>query len=288
MASLKTVLCLGVCLSAWIICTADNNNAPKVENVRWVSLDFKTILTWTTTKSNHTYTVQFSEDNGDMRETPDCIELSDAECDLTNYLEPYDRTYTADVKTEPVSDDFDYILEEMPHTYSPPFNPYRDSNISAVKVTVEPVDESRVIINITDPLTGIHKSGKQLTIREILKNDLMYKISYYKSGSTGKRDIIAPSTVTEVSNLDAGQSYCFMVAAFIPSRPKVSQLGAWSVQSCTQRDPDILQELSLEAWVGAVFISLTVLIIIITVTVLCCRCCQQRNRRHTSQSSGPI
>lgn len=59
-------------------------------------------------------------------------------------------------------------------------------NISAVTFTVAAVDESRVIINITDPLTSIHKRHKQLSIRDILKNDLKYKISYYKSESTGK------------------------------------------------------------------------------------------------------
>ena len=51
---------------------------------------------------------------------------------------------------------------------------------------VKPVDKSKVTVNITDPLTSIHKNGKQLNIRDIFKNDLKYKISYYKAGSTGK------------------------------------------------------------------------------------------------------
>lgn len=59
-------------------------------------------------------------------------------------------------------------------------------NISAVKFTVEALDDGRIIVNITDPLTSIHRRGKQLSIRDVLKNDLKYKISYYKSGSTGK------------------------------------------------------------------------------------------------------
>lgn len=33
--------------------------APKAENVRWVSLDFKTILTWTTIPSPYTYSVKY-------------------------------------------------------------------------------------------------------------------------------------------------------------------------------------------------------------------------------------
>ncbi|XP_037644593.1 tissue factor-like isoform X1 [Sebastes umbrosus] len=284
MASLKTVLYLGVCLSAWIITTADGNIVPKAENVRWVSLDFKTILKWTTTPSDYKYTVQYSSDNGDWLDIVDCIQVSGSECDLTNNLEDFDRTFTADVKTEAENVEYDY--DELPHTYSPQFNPYKDSNISAVNFTVEAVDERTVIVNITDPLTGIHRRGKQLSLRDVFKKELNYKISYYKSESTNKRDNISESSTAEVSTLDAGQSYCFMVAASIRNRPESTKLGAWSKQKCTPGTTNGLQELSLGAWVGAVFILLTVLIIIVTVTVLCCRCCRQRNT--SQQSSAPI
>ncbi|XP_070775355.1 tissue factor-like isoform X1 [Enoplosus armatus] len=326
MASLKTLLYLGICLSAWIITTADNNFVPKAEQVHWVSLDFKTILTWTTKPSNYTYTVLYSglnkspdpdqardrrlsecravcglfsiegiillfchvtiRDEGNWRESPDCIRVSESECDLTNYLVPFDRTYSADIQTEPASMHNDYDLDLFPHTYSLTFNPYRESNISAVKFTVEDAGEGRAIVNITDPLTSVHQGGKQLSIRDVLRKDLKYKISYYKSGSTGKRDITSDTSMAEVSELDAEQSYCFMVAAYIPSR-KTTQLGAWSLQQCTHGH--VPQEWSLGAWVGGVFILLTVLIILVTVTVLCCKCCRQRNKTlHTPQSSALV
>lgn len=48
-----------------------------------------------------------------------------------------------------------------------------------------PVGDTKVIINITDPLSGIHDGSKQLTIRDILQNDLKYDINYHKSGNTG-------------------------------------------------------------------------------------------------------
>lgn len=63
---------------------------------------------------------------------------------------------------------------------------YVTGNISAVTFTVKNVNETTVLVNITDPLTSIYKRGEQLTIRHILKKDLQYKISYYKTGSTGK------------------------------------------------------------------------------------------------------
>ncbi|XP_061696322.1 tissue factor-like isoform X3 [Syngnathoides biaculeatus] len=292
MVSLKKILYFGVCMSAWMITVADYD-APKAENVHWVSLDFKTLLRWTARPSNYTFTVQYS------------------------------WAFIADIQTEP-ADSTDYELDELPHTHSPRFNPYKQrvleeiqavigqevypqpdlvasqlqdtqrqttvaqmtdiktihGEISAAEFTVEVVEEGRVSVNIKDPLTSFHKYGKQLTIRDILKHDLQYKISYYKSGNTGKRDIRFNSNRGEVSGLDAGQSYCFMVAAFIPSRSKLYQQGAWSIQQCTPGQKNVFQELSIGALVGGLFILVIVLIVIITVTVLCCR---RRNR--TSQMS---
>ncbi|XP_054452524.1 tissue factor-like [Anoplopoma fimbria] len=285
MASLKTVLYLGVCLSAWIITTADENFAPKEESIHWVSLDFKIVLVWTTIPSDYKYSVLYSSDDSVWKQSH-CIRISDSECDLTEELKPLDRTYTAIIRTEPDDDnDYDYDPDVSHDSKSPSFNPYRESNISVVNFNVVVVNENSVIVNITDPLSGEHDTGRQLSIRDILKKDLKYKISYYKSGSTGKRDIISNSTTAEVSKLDAGQIYCFMVAAFIPSRPKSTQLGPWSIQQCTPGDVYVLQELSLAACIGAVFILLTVLVIIVTVTVLCCR---RRRQRNTFQSSAPV
>ncbi|XP_030581266.1 tissue factor-like [Archocentrus centrarchus] len=279
MASVNTLLWLGVCLSGWNIISADENSFPKAENVRWLSLDFITILQWSVEPSDYTYTVLFSVDDDNWDTSNHCIKISASECDLTTHLQAFDRTYTADIQTETTDDD-------LPHTFSPKFNPYRESNISAVEFTVDALDDRRVIVNITDPLTTIYIRGKQQSIRDILQKDLKYKISYHKSGSTGKRDIISDSSVAEVEGLDAGESYCFMVAAFIPSRPKATQQGAWSTQHCTQGHKDNLQDLSVGAWVGAGFIVLTVLIVIITVTVLCCR---QRNKTlQMSQSSASV
>ncbi|XP_060939705.1 tissue factor-like [Limanda limanda] len=287
MASLKTILFLGVCLSDWIVITAEQNFGPKVENVRWLSLDFKTILTWTVPKSNHTYHVLFWDQDPEWEESEECSQVSDLECDLSNHLMPFDRTYTADIQTIP--DTMSYDPDELPHTFSPSFNPYKESNISAMQFTVEEVDEKTVTVNITDTLTSVHFGEKQLTIRDIFKKDLKYKISYYKSGSTGKRDILSDSSIAEVSGLDPGQSYCFMVAAYITSRTKPLKQGAWSQHWCMEGYRNFLQGLSVGAWVGGIFIFLTVLVLISTVTVLCYRRNKQRyETTQTSQTSGPI
>ncbi|KAM8850945.1 tissue factor-like [Spinachia spinachia] len=286
MASLKNVLYLGVCLSAWTITTADDIVLPKAENVHWVSVDFKIIVAWTTKPSDYKYTVSYQSEGRDWTPSLQCIGISHSECDLTDQLRPWDRNYIVKIQTEPYVEDYnDLDLEEFPHTVSTLFNPYRDTNISATNFTVKAVDESRVLVTITDLLSACRDGKKQLTLRDILKNDLMYKISYHRSENTGKRDIISNNSTAEVSKLDPGQKYCFMVAVFIPSRPKSTQQGAWSTQQCTSEERSILQELTLGAWVGVVFILLTVFAIIITVTFLCCRCYRQKN---TSQSSAPV
>lgn len=286
MAFLKTALYVGACMTAWMITTAKADIIPKAENVRWVSVDFKTMLFWTATPSDYTYTVLYSEAEGDWDTNPECIQISHSECEMTHSLKPFDRTYTADIKTEPAGMS-NYDPDDLPHTYSLPFNPYRQSEISAVNFTVESVEETAVTINITDPLTTIHERTKQLSIRDILKKDLKYKISYSKSGSTGKRDIISDDSVARVEKLDAGESYCFMVAAYIPSRPKDHKQGEWSTQICTPGHKTPLEELSLGALVGGIFILLVVLVIIVTVAVLCCKCSRQRQKtiQQSSQST---
>lgn len=60
------------------------------------------------------------------------------------------------------------------------------ANISAANFNVTVVDESRVLVTITDLLSASRDGKKQLTLRDILKNDLKYKISYHRFGNTGK------------------------------------------------------------------------------------------------------
>lgn len=290
MASGKAALCLGLCISAWII-AADAAGPPKAENVRWVSVDFKTTLHWDSPSPDHTYSVYYSRDGGDWLESPDCIQVPGPDCDLTNQLIPYDWKYTADIKTDSEVDDYDYPSEEMPHTFSDEFNPYRESAISAVEFTVEDVGGGKVIINISDPLTGIHQRGRQLTIRDILKKDLHYKITYNKAGTTGKRELTRDTSVAEVTGLDVGQSYCFIVAAFIPSRPKKSQHGSWGLQQCTPGDPNLLLELNVGALIGGIVVLLVLLAIIAAVTVICCRRRKNKGSRtlqQTQQSSTVV
>lgn len=46
----------------------------------------------------------------------------------------------------------------------------------------------------------------------------------------------------ELNNLDKGESYCFMVAAYIPSRSVEKRLGDWSKPQCSPRESKTIFE----------------------------------------------
>uniref|UniRef100_A0A668AVB3 Tissue factor n=1 Tax=Myripristis murdjan TaxID=586833 RepID=A0A668AVB3_9TELE len=217
---------------------------PRAENVTWSSLNFKTILTWDPTPTDYTYTVHFAEYV--HTHTPTHTHTQCQHGLQGNYLDVLllYRTYSADIKSEhDVTDDDDDVDDvEFPHTYSPKFNPYRESQISAVSFKIQAAENGMVTLNISDLITSVRsrQSGKLLTIREVFNKDLKYKIIYHKAGSTGKRENISDYSIAKLSNLDAGDSYCFKVAAFIPSRAKALQLGAWSQEVCSEAERHIL------------------------------------------------
>lgn len=274
---------LGFILLIW----RTSADVPKAEDLHWTSLDFSTVLTWRTSPSQHTYTVLYSEVGSDWLESPDCIEVSEGECDLTMQLQPLDRVYTADVKTEPAADEEHLVdIDELPHTYSPPFNPYEESNLSAPSFSLRVLDRLQVSVNVSDPLTAIHNQNRQLTIRDVLQNQLLYRVSYSRAGSTGKKELLSNSSSLVVSGLDSGESYCFIVAAFVPTRARTNQLGLWSHQRCIAI-PGPETGLTVGGLVGVIFIVLTVIIVFIVIFVLCCR---KKNKRQPANqtTSDPV
>lgn len=220
---------------------------------------------------------------GDWLFASNCVHITETECDLTSVLSP-NRNYSAKVETE--STDLSFNNDNLPSTRSQYFNPYRQSEITAVSFSLEAHGANgSVVLHITDPLTSIYQDQRLLTIRDVFQKDLMYKISYQKVGSTRKKEAVRGSNVAVVGDLKPQQSYCFSVAAFIPSRDPHSQLGAWSQQQCSPASRTFLQELSVEALVGGSLILLLLLLIIIITSVLCCR--RHRRRHHNTAQTLP-
>lgn len=47
-------------------------------------------------------------------------------------------------------------------------------------------DKKKTTLFVTEPLTALFKDGRQLTLRDIFTDKLMYKVMYRKNKSTGK------------------------------------------------------------------------------------------------------
>lgn len=63
---------------------------------------------------------------------------------LSIYLQTlfiYSRAYSADIQTEPVKLFYDYDQEELPHAFSTPFNPYRQSKYHTNNVAAQSKSE---------------------------------------------------------------------------------------------------------------------------------------------------
>ncbi|XP_010866883.2 tissue factor [Esox lucius] len=250
---------------------------PKAKDIRWVSVNFKTFLTWSPKPINYTYTVEYSVVGQDRQRNPYCIRTSATECDLTNELRNLNKTYTVDILSEPlpgVTSD----LVEFPFSQAERFCPYKDTEIGGPDFKiVQKENKTKIMLQIQDPLTPLYKDGLQLTIRDIFKNKLEYKIIYSKAGSTGRKEKISNLMDVELTGLDEGESYCLMVAAYIPSRSK--RLGQWSKPQCSPRERKTLfDEFTVGAIAGASGLMLAILIIFVTLTVVCYkRCCRKKD-----------
>ncbi|XP_028288293.1 coagulation factor III, tissue factor a [Parambassis ranga] len=246
---------------------------PRAQNVTWKSTNFKTVLSWEPKpSSDYSYTVEFSVVGRDTQRNHHCIQTSKTMCDLTAGLTELNAVYTADVLSEPplgsTSD-----LTEYPHTTSPRFCPYTDTDIGRPEFKLKvSEDKKKTTLYVSDPLTALFKDGRQLTIRDIFTDQLMYKVTYRRNKSTGRKVLTSKSNEIELTDLDRGESYCFNVQAFIPSRSTDKQLGEMSQTQCSDEDDQsIFKVYSIR--VIAVVIILILLVVggIIGVTVFCCK-----------------
>ncbi|XP_045905086.1 coagulation factor IIIa [Micropterus dolomieu] len=246
---------------------------PQAQNVTWKSTNFKTILTWEPKPSaDYSYTVEFSVVGGDKQRNPHCIRSSVTVCDLSSSLTELNAYYTADVLSEPplgASSD----LIEFPYTKSPRFCPYKDTDIGRLDFKLEvSEDKKKTTLYVADPLTALFKDGHQLKLSDIFSDQLQYKVTYRKNQSTGKKVYNSKTNVIELTDLDQGESYCFNVQAYIPSRSIDKQLGELSHTQCSNNNnQSFFKVYSGGVIAAAIFLVLLLVSLIITVTVVCYR-----------------
>lgn len=278
-AGVKTAF-ITLSLSVLFLTDLATGSYPKAQNVSWSSFNFKTLLMWDPEPTNYSYTVEFSVVGKDRERNPFCIRSMETECDLSNSLTDLKATYSADVLSEPPRGATSDIIE-FPHTRSQRFCPYKDTQIGRPDFRFEvSKDQKKITLYVTDPQTALFKDNRPLTIRDVFGDDLEYKVTYRKAKSTGKKVKISQSSAIELTDVDRGESYCFNVQAFIPSRPD-KQLGELSHTQCSpDEDKSIFEEYGIGVIACGVLLILAVIAAII-VTVVCCR-----RRRRTANQSG--
>ncbi|KAM8823856.1 tissue factor-like [Spinachia spinachia] len=261
---------------------AASGSYPRAQNVTWKSTNFKTILTWEPNPSaDYSYTVEFSAVGADTQRNSHCIRSSGTRCDLSSSLSDLNANYVADVLSEPPLGATSGLIE-FPHTRSPRFCPYKDTDIGRpdFKLKVSE-DKKKTTLYVTDALTALFKDGQQLDIRDVFSNQLQYKVTYWKNKSTGKKVHVSASNVIEMTQLDRAKSYCFKVQAYIPSRSPDKQLGELSRTQCSTEDnQSVFEVYSVGVIAAAIFLILLLVGLIIAVTVVCYK------RREKSQKSG--
>ncbi|XP_036441668.1 coagulation factor IIIa [Colossoma macropomum] len=279
---MRTKLSGFLCVWAFFLTTdCVSGTFPKAQNVTWDSLNFKTLLTWSPKPVNYSYTVEFAKKGQNSERRPSCIQTTETECDLTAGLTDLKGHYYADVLSEPARGETSDLVEH-PHTTSPQFIPYQDTVIGKPEFKIEVSDDQRKItLYVTDIPTAIIDDKKQrLTIRDIFKDDLQYKITYRKAKSTGKKEKFSASSEIVLTDLDRGKSYCFNVQAYILSRRPDKQLGELSNVQCSPEEAtSIFEEYSLTVIVSAILGIVVIIAVVIVVIVVCCKKQKQSARK---------
>ncbi|XP_077365067.1 coagulation factor III, tissue factor a [Festucalex cinctus] len=244
---------------------------PRAQTVTWKSTNFKTILTWEPVPTDYSYTVEFSMVSRDKQRNSNCIRISTTMCDLTSSLTDLNACYVADVLSEPplgVTSD----LTEFPHTSSSRFCPANETDIGRPDFKLEVSNnKSKTTLFVTEPLTALFKDNRQLNIRDVFLEKLQYKVTYRKNKSSGKKVYISKTSVIELTDLDQGESYCFNVQAFIPSRSINKQLGELSQTQCSDDDKQSVFDVYSVGVIATAILLVLLLIIIVVVTIVCCR-----------------
>uniref|UniRef100_UPI0037E76665 coagulation factor IIIa n=1 Tax=Semicossyphus pulcher TaxID=241346 RepID=UPI0037E76665 len=263
-----------LCIVLFLFTHSASGSYPRAQNVTWKSTNFKTILTWQPKPSaDYSYTVEFSVVGRDKQKNSHCIRSLVTVCDLSSSLNDLKAYYTADVLSEPLLGATSDLIE-FPYTSSPRFCPYKDTDLGRLDFKLEvSKDKKTTTLYVTDPPTALFKDGHQLNIRDIFSDQLQYKVTYRKNKSTGKKVYISETNVIELTNLDRGESYCFNVQAYIPSRNINKQLGELSLTQCSKDEgKSVFEVYSVGVIAAAIFLILLLIGLIIAVTVVCCKC----------------
>ncbi|XP_075689297.1 tissue factor isoform X2 [Rhinoderma darwinii] len=232
MRCLQIVLLVAVC--CWQRSSAQGVNVPTATDIKWSSINFKTILDWSPKPTNYTYTVLLrSPLFEDWKKK--CINTKDTTCDVTNIVQDAQSTY--DVRIVSEIKNTEISAEEFPYAEGPTFTPYEQTIIGKPIIqnfTLNKDQNSLTVVVKDIPTPYKYSNNTPITVRDIFQNDFTYTLFYRKASSTGKKQE-SSATNEIVINTEKGESYCFFVQASVPSR-KQNRVSQNSDELCISSD----------------------------------------------------
>ncbi|KGL74412.1 Tissue factor, partial [Tinamus guttatus] len=252
---------------------------PTAVNITWSSINFKTILRWQPKPSDYFYTVEILGHTSNTQRK--CILTTETECDVTDVLRNVKETYTAHILsvTSARMDNF----EQPPYATSEKFTPYNQTILGKPEIQNYTQKDSKMSIVFKDPLTPyMFPNGSFQSIRDIFKNDLEYKLYYWKDQSSGKKDAITRSDKFEI-NVENTKNYCFYIQGIIPSR-RENRAGQESMVLCTSVGRNILDEYGTEVFIIIAVVAIAVLTLAIVLPVILCK----RKRAKLAREKQPL
>uniref|UniRef100_A0A5F8GG07 Tissue factor n=1 Tax=Monodelphis domestica TaxID=13616 RepID=A0A5F8GG07_MONDO len=249
-------------------------------NITWKSIDFKTILEWEPKPVNNVYSVEISTRWGDWKRK--CFQIKNTECDVTDEMKNVKDTYIARIISEN-QEKLEGDPEESLHANAPNFIPYLDTNLGQPRIESFLQNGTKLRVKVQDSMTSFRYNGTFQTLRQIFHKDLTYTLFYWRASSTGKKSE-KTDTNEFLVDVDKGESYCFSVQAFIPSR-RTKQKSPESKIICTSEEKVVFKELFFI--VGAILFVIIILVITLSVTLYkCSKSRAKRNRKENSPLNG--
>ncbi|GCB65072.1 coagulation factor III, tissue factor a [Scyliorhinus torazame] len=272
-AAIATLALAIVCFHGGLISGA---SLQRVTNLKWTSFNFHTTLQWESTSKEAAYTVRVRGIQTDWKRKPECTHIQSTSCDMTSMMQNVTDRYVAEVLT--LSADLTDEVEEPPVAESTPIQLLSATEIGEpnFKLFQNSSREARLLIEGT--VTSIRFSNNTpKTLRDIYGPNLQYKVTYWKDGTSGKRDKTTHNQVVLIK-VDEGVTYCFSVEIKINSPYKY---GPRSQAKCTKVQNS---EYGLGFYALIIIGTLVALSVIIGVTVCLCR----RKAAHSNTETNPL
>ncbi|XP_071985151.1 tissue factor isoform X2 [Engystomops pustulosus] len=228
-----TVLLLLGTLSCWHPSSAQGEKYPTATDIRWSSINLKTILDWAPKPTNYTYTVLI-RGKYFLDWKKKCIFTTDTTCDVSDLMKDPKDTYDVRIVSEIRSPDG---IEESPYAEGPSFTPYEETIIGKPVIrnfTLNKELNTLTVLIRDTPTPYRFSNNTPKTVRDFFPNDFTYTLFYRKASSTGKKQQ-SSDTNEIVIKTDEGENYCFYVQASVPSR-KVNRMSQNSDELCTSSD----------------------------------------------------